>query len=308
MAAESRPAHLMILDANGLRQAAFSCFLKEWAGSHGLDVFDMSPEVLTPTFGGLKTSRLIIISVGSDSIRIEALYSQLQVLHGLAENIPVVVISDREEPAEIIAAYRVGCRGFLPTSIQPKLATRVLDFILDGGTFFPPSGFDADDAPLDPGTVTESTVSIHAHRRVPDQYRSSANDTSDDITKAAGFSVQPPLAFVTDVNDDEIQMGEPHVLTASGLTHRQHQVLVHLHKGQPNKLIARALGVTEGTVKVHVRQIMRRLGATNRTQAAVLCGAKIQRDAHSNGDSAVNREDEPFDSDIDRSRSRRVIR
>lgn len=42
-----------------------------------------------------------------------------------------------------------------------------------------------------------------------------------------------------------------------------------LKNGEPNKVIARRLGTTEGTVKLHVRQIMRKLGATNRTQAAV---------------------------------------
>jgi hypothetical protein len=39
----------------------------------------------------------------------------------------------------------------------------------------------------------------------------------------------------------------------------------------PNKLIARQLGMREGTVKVHVRQIMRKFGVTNRTQVAVVC-------------------------------------
>ena len=37
------------------------------------------------------------------------------------------------------------------------------------------------------------------------------------------------------------------------------------------RLLRRRLGMAEGTVKSHVRQIMRKLGATNRTQAAI-CG------------------------------------
>lgn len=51
------------------------------------------------------------------------------------------------------------------------------------------------------------------------------------------------------------------------LTPRQLTVLSHLKLGKANKIIAHDLGMTESTVKVHVRNIMRKMGATNRTQA-----------------------------------------
>lgn len=59
--------------------------------------------------------------------------------------------------------------------------------------------------------------------------------------------------------------------SCEGLTARQNAVLQLLQKGYSNKHIARELSMCESTVKVHVRQIMRKLGASNRTQAA-LCG------------------------------------
>ncbi len=52
------------------------------------------------------------------------------------------------------------------------------------------------------------------------------------------------------------------------LTARQMDVLNHLQQGKANKIIAHELGMSESTVKVHVRNIMRKVGATNRTQAA----------------------------------------
>jgi DNA-binding NarL/FixJ family response regulator len=52
------------------------------------------------------------------------------------------------------------------------------------------------------------------------------------------------------------------------LTSRQMAVLSHLQQGKANKIIAYELGMSESTVKVHVRNIMRKMGATNRTQAA----------------------------------------
>ncbi len=56
---------------------------------------------------------------------------------------------------------------------------------------------------------------------------------------------------------------------ASGLTPRQLDVLRLLLKGEPNKLIARRLGLTEGTVKIHIAAILRGLHARNRTEAVV---------------------------------------
>lgn len=57
---------------------------------------------------------------------------------------------------------------------------------------------------------------------------------------------------------------------ASGLTPRQMDVLRCLMRGQPNKLIARELGLTEGTVKIHIAAILRTLQARNRTEAVVV--------------------------------------
>lgn len=54
------------------------------------------------------------------------------------------------------------------------------------------------------------------------------------------------------------------------LTPRQTDVLHGLMRGLPNKLIARELGLTEGTVKIHIAAILRALQAKNRTEAVVV--------------------------------------
>lgn len=56
----------------------------------------------------------------------------------------------------------------------------------------------------------------------------------------------------------------------ASLSPRRREVLELLCRGYRNKEIARALHLEENTVKVHVRYIMRRLGATSRTQAALM--------------------------------------
>ena len=53
------------------------------------------------------------------------------------------------------------------------------------------------------------------------------------------------------------------------LTRREKMVLAHLVEGSSNKQIARHLGIAHTTVKVNVKTILRKLNASNRTQAAV---------------------------------------
>lgn len=59
---------------------------------------------------------------------------------------------------------------------------------------------------------------------------------------------------------------------------RQKDVLQLLCQGFSNKIIAYRLHMKESTVKVHVRQIMRKLQATNRTEAALRGAALLSRD------------------------------
>ena len=51
------------------------------------------------------------------------------------------------------------------------------------------------------------------------------------------------------------------------LTVRQFDVLRRLMKGEPNKVIARQLGLVEGTVKIHLAAIYRALGVRTRAEA-----------------------------------------
>lgn len=60
------------------------------------------------------------------------------------------------------------------------------------------------------------------------------------------------------------------------LTSRQREILSLLVAGKSNKAMARALGLSEGTVKFHMAALFRILGATNRVEAAT-AGAELLR-------------------------------
>ncbi|HFH3585947.1 TPA: two-component system response regulator NarL [Pseudomonas aeruginosa] len=53
------------------------------------------------------------------------------------------------------------------------------------------------------------------------------------------------------------------------LTERERQILRQIAHGYSNKMIARKLDITEGTVKVHVKRVLHKLGMRSRVEAAV---------------------------------------
>lgn len=73
-----------------------------------------------------------------------------------------------------------------------------------------------------------------------------------------------PIDFMTAVEEASTNA------LAEKLTPRELQVLKGLTEGKSNKEIARDLEITEPTVKLHVKTLYRKVGAANRTQAALI--------------------------------------
>ena len=74
-----------------------------------------------------------------------------------------------------------------------------------------------------------------------------------------------PINFMT--AEDEAKAQNP---LAEKLSRRELQVLEGLSKGKSNKEIARDLDLQEPTIKLHVKTLYRKIGAGNRTQAALI--------------------------------------
>ncbi|MCP1673530.1 DNA-binding NarL/FixJ family response regulator [Natronocella acetinitrilica] len=77
---------------------------------------------------------------------------------------------------------------------------------------------------------------------------------SERLAGALAQALQPP---------SKPHNGEDH------LTGREQEILGHIARGLSNKMIARELDVTEGTIKVHVKNLLKKLGLRSRVEAAV---------------------------------------
>jgi len=177
-------------------------------------------------------------NVGSASIADRETTQRLKALTTLAPDVPLVIISDSESSGEIISALNVGAQGFVCAGTSAKLALQAFSFILNE-------------------RLHHSTV-MQPKRNYPQQ---------------PSQTIDRNLVPFCEIGEGEGAAGdlEDEGLNSNNLTARQKAVLELLSRGESNKAIARRLGMREGTVKVHVRQIMRKFGVTNRTQVAIVC-------------------------------------
>lgn len=98
---------------------------------------------------------------------------------------------------------------------------------------------------------------LHAHPHVAARTEPPTAARTEPPTTAGPIPWTPPALAVT----------EPPIVV---LTRRQAAVLEQLCHGHGNQAIARALYITEDTVKAHVKAVMATLGARDRTHAVVL--------------------------------------
>ena len=143
--------------------------------------------------------------------------------------VSVIVLSGDEDPAVMRTALEHGVLGFIPKAYSSEVMLSAVRLVLAGGGYVPPMMLPA----LPRGIV-------------------------------AGMpAVEAALPFTGGA--------APHTLDhlRRVLTERQVEVLQLLSQGKPNKLIGRALGISEGTVKIHLAAIFRALNVRNRTEAVV---------------------------------------
>ena len=87
---------------------------------------------------------------------------------------------------------------------------------------------------------------------------------------AASIVAKEMVGSLARMVKDEPTDAAPVATPFAELTAREQEILLHVAEGQSNKMIARALNITDGTVKLHVKSVLRKLGLRSRVEAAVL--------------------------------------
>lgn len=147
--------------------------------------------------------------------------------------LPVAVLVDDISPAYVRSFVEKGVLGVIPRSTDPRVIVRALEMVLLGVHYIP----------ADALSLNASAASAASNRRV----RPLADPHARDLVAP---TKRPSLT--------------------GGLSPRQEQIMRCVHMGSTNKMIARALGISEGTVKIHLATIFQQLGAPNRAAAVAI--------------------------------------
>jgi len=230
----TRKSGVALVDELALRRASTLTLLRAHIRVHARP-YRAAAELLDQVRSNRDKPRCVIVCVGSLSVTASPSADQVGRLCSDLTPIPVIVLSNRDEPREVGAAFRLGARGYIPTGLEPTLVATAIRMVLAGGAFVPAS----------------------ALMRAPNQLV---------IDTPPPAACEPDGAVCAQQEFQELRGNWPPPQSA---------VLSALVEGKSNKEIARALAMEESTVKVHVRQIMRKLGVTNRTEAA-LCGRRLR--------------------------------
>jgi DNA-binding NarL/FixJ family response regulator len=80
---------------------------------------------------------LVILYIRSAGVTDDWVQEQLQLIRNQQAEIPVIMISDRDDANDVITALNYGVRGYIPTSIAAEVAIAALTLIEAGGTYVP---------------------------------------------------------------------------------------------------------------------------------------------------------------------------
>lgn len=163
--------------------------------------------------------------------------------------VKAVILASSQNPEDIVAALKAGACGFLGQDICGERLLKSLELI------------------------ALSEMVVHPHFTwSPAANENRANGYAEDADR---FSTRPGANVihrleshaVTSCMTDEAESGAGQAVPS--LSRRETLILRMLMQGASNKVIARNLVITESTVKVHMKAILRKLRLQNRTQAAI---------------------------------------
>ncbi|MFU0504450.1 response regulator transcription factor [Pseudaminobacter sp. NGMCC 1.201702] len=185
---------------------------------------------------------LTVLNIERRPLTDEPVLENLADLRQSLPETPVVLLTQFEESAisdaMISAVARSGVRGYITHASPVEVVLAALRLVLAGGVYFPRS------VVLDDETYPNWATASSEHM----------------------VSVPAPVTINGETSEVSFNAEAANV----AFTQREREVLATLQRGLSNKIIASELNLSQNTIKVHISHIMRKLNATNRTEAALV--------------------------------------
>jgi two-component system nitrate/nitrite response regulator NarL len=163
--------------------------------------------------------------------------SKLTQIKQLNPEARLIVLGDAFDARDVVAALRAGANGYILNTTRSEALIKSLDLVMFGNTVLP----------------SEFSRAVREHQSAS--------------TEIAVSSAMPEFMLGADPMEmpRQFDLG----IDPRKLSSRETAILSCLTLGESNKSIARRVGITEATVKTHIKAILRKIRVRNRTQAAL---------------------------------------
>jgi two-component system, NarL family, nitrate/nitrite response regulator NarL len=183
----------------------------------------------------------------------------------------VVVLGEHDRLVDMVRAFEAGANAYFSEIVTYAAFIKALELVMLGETILPPRLLSCIDHTRlgheypQPGRDPE----LHVGSADPCDGLGAARMASEELSHdPAERGDQPSSAScASDVLTGKLAPVNDRAFPR--LSSREHDILCYISEGASNKVIARRFDITEGTVKIHVKTILRKIGASNRTQAAI---------------------------------------
>ena len=170
-----------------------------------------------------------------------------------------VILTASHTASDVLPAFVAGAYGFLRQDISSKQLIKSLELVALGESVMYPH-------------FQQMVLTSGAHLEIGET--AGQHELSVDSDRKTSMRLFPPrLADLRSFPADAKAAANEHSMTGNdvvrSLSRRELVILRTLTEGASNKIIARKLVITESTVKVHMKAILRKLRLQNRTQAAI---------------------------------------
>lgn len=233
---------IWIVDRHRFRRKSVAIYLAHIAGHQNIVVRDVEnfdhilPEGMAEP-STASTAQVCLLGIGASDLNDAAIAMDLRELQTVLGKRPLVLMVARADSTMCGVARDRDVRGIVVTEMSGEMVLAVLDHVRKGGVYFPDLAFEVSTSTDGPAVDLDKKPMALADQGAPTaKIGAETNSLSDGMPE---------------------------------LTARQKEVVQQLSAGHTNKIIARELGISEATVKAHIRQLLKKLQASNRTQIAI---------------------------------------
>jgi DNA-binding NarL/FixJ family response regulator len=223
----AQPVSIVLIDRRPLTRQCLRGWLQDSQHEFQIAAVSSCSDVLDDSRSS-RSPDLVLLSIGAARVEAPEVLERIQRLSRSLPEVPLILLSDHDDLADVAAALDQGVRGYIPTSLEPAEAAAAIQYVAGGGTFVPAASLlrfaqaskrnlrDLDKTPLESLTPREVEVLARLRQGKPNKVIAYELDICESTVKVF---VRQILTKLNAVNRTEVAyLTEGHFDASHSLT------------------------------------------------------------------------------------------